>query len=82
MGWPCSATERFPRINVYEKRPQQSTEEQWQDMMMRISVRTSYKVLKMKEDAHVAYMTANELEQRQKLADTENPHQKSHKVYL
>lgn len=63
MGWPCSATECLPSINAYEKRSQQSTEEQWQDLMRRISVRTSYTVLKMKEDAHVAYMTANELKQ-------------------
>lgn len=40
-----------------------------------------YAVLKMKEDARVAYMTANELKQCQELADTEKPHQKSHKLH-
>lgn len=47
-----------------------------QNVVRRISVRTSYTVLKMNEDAHVTSLTATELEQCQELTDTENTHQK------
>ena len=81
-GWTCSATEGLPSINVCKggligketTAKHRRTMATQQNVVRRISVRTSYTALQTNADAHVTSMTTTALEQCQQLAATEKPH--------